>query len=489
MTEPLRRYPFPVAEWTRLQWASEPARATWEPRLARITQAWEATERASVGSVRSACRQTIPSVQIPELVEMATEKALILLPLEGVAQPAGYQAGPGQVLADGEAPWGFQVALVTRGVALEWQAAWRINDDEALGAMLGYPECCRKFFQRTWVDEGWIDTTWPQALGLGAFDNPLLATPAGSYECSMLLRWLGVRWVPHLPCSFNCGATVELANKLRTLMRSSFAEESDWINELLDMPVEWSALHGTAEIVTPLVTVSAKTDATAETLVVRREGSTYPEKGAYGLGFPYRREKPAEKLVQLTEPPVSRSGDSLLAETLWADNGFGSTKAMLAAHEVISAVAREALAHLEEPPSVLDLGCGNGLLARQIAGPDGSAFGWEINPDRAKRASEHVQVTRADFLSQFEGVNLRGNDLTLLMPGRLSECEAADAAAFVNRLHSAKPRLLVYAYGDWLAGDTLTGLCRRAGLLGDLELHEMKGDADGLVAAGIWRWP
>jgi hypothetical protein len=63
----------------------------------------------------------------------------------------------------------------------------------------------------------------------------------------------------------------------------------DWMLEILDWPVQWSALHGIAEIKTPVLKVSARTDATPVDYVVRRPGRARPREGARGLGFPYGR--------------------------------------------------------------------------------------------------------------------------------------------------------------------------------------------------------
>jgi hypothetical protein len=63
----------------------------------------------------------------------------------------------------------------------------------------------------------------------------------------------------------------------------------DWMLEILDWSVQWSALHGIAEIKTPVLKVSARTDATPAEYVVRRPGGLRPREAASGLGFPYRR--------------------------------------------------------------------------------------------------------------------------------------------------------------------------------------------------------
>jgi hypothetical protein len=62
----------------------------------------------------------------------------------------------------------------------------------------------------------------------------------------------------------------------------------EWLTEILTWPVEWSALHGIAEIKTPVLKVSTNTDATALKYVVQRKGASYPVEGAHGLKFPYQ---------------------------------------------------------------------------------------------------------------------------------------------------------------------------------------------------------
>jgi hypothetical protein len=68
---------------------------------------------------------------------------------------------------------------------------------------------------------------------------------------------------------------------------NGFKEEMEWLRQILSWPVEWSALHGIAEIKTPLLKICTKTDATAGKSTVRWVGESYPEEGAQGLCFPY----------------------------------------------------------------------------------------------------------------------------------------------------------------------------------------------------------
>ena len=84
-----------------------------------------------------------------------------------------------------------------------------------------------------------------------------------------MLRWLGVRYVPHLPCGFRCDGTIELGRRLRALIPKP---ERDWMDELLSMPMLWSSLHGIGEVVTPVVTLNFRTEVSHESQEIRREG-------------------------------------------------------------------------------------------------------------------------------------------------------------------------------------------------------------------------
>lgn len=342
------RYPLPVSEWCRTIWASEAARSLWQPRIQAVSQAWHAAERASVGAFRHACLQTISPEGLPELSAKAAESRLELIILARQGDSGSYSASTRGV-TPGE-PWTYRVALVERRFAAEFSAAFRGGDDTTVGRLLGFPECCRSFFDRVWVQGGWRDTTWPM------FDA---SEDEGAHESNILLRWIGVRYVPHLPCRFDCEATAELGGKFRRLLP---AQERSWSDELLSMPIEWSALHGIGEIKTPLFTVSTKTDGTAEPLVVRRKGSGYPELGARGLRFPYHRNP-----------------DSLrVDETLWTDNGFTSREAMEDAHARLLELLPDRYG------TVIDLGCGNGRLLSYIDAE--RRVGVEADAERAARA-------------------------------------------------------------------------------------------------------
>jgi hypothetical protein len=67
-----------------------------------------------------------------------------------------------------------------------------------------------------------------------------------------------------------------------------FDEELAWAEEIVSWPLEWSALHGIAEIKTPILKLAVRTDATVGKHVIRWHGLGLPAEAARGIGFAYR---------------------------------------------------------------------------------------------------------------------------------------------------------------------------------------------------------
>jgi hypothetical protein len=276
----VERLDFELPEFTRLSWVSDAARELWEPRLRRVTRAWLELEWRSVVIGLRRCGVTM--VPAADLVDRAGEWAR--QGLSGVpVETCGQGSGLGEPLV-------YRVVVGAPHWVRPFLDAWDVGDDDEMGRLLGYPECCVEFSRAVWEDEGLTDTTWPMAQGAGAPENGTRCIEvAGPPESNILWRWMGVRPVPHLPCRFDCEASGELGRRFVAAgRRAGFGEEMDWLLEILSWPVEWSALHGIAEIKTPVLKVSTRTDATAITYTVRRAGTAYPAEGAQGLKFPYR---------------------------------------------------------------------------------------------------------------------------------------------------------------------------------------------------------
>lgn len=478
----MERLPFTLPDFTRLLWVSDTARDVWAPRLGRITKAWLDLEWRVVAAGVRRCGVTVASPEsFLELGATWAESGLTSLPVE-IQGAGGSNYASTSVPVEAGKPFVFRFVVGRPTDVLAFKRAWDAGDQAAVGGLLGYPPCCHQFFRRVWVEQGLVDTTWPMAVGTASPVNGAREVGVtGPPEANILWRWMGVRAVPHLPCRFDCEHTVALARQFLTVGRAAgFDTEMDWLLEILRWPVEWSALHGIAEIRTPVLKVSTRTDATAHKYVVRREGDAYPREGAQGLGFPYR--SPARPLFRSTrgfrrglEHPLSLVPVTppAAAEPVWyaSDNGFASRAGMEAAHRPVVDLVTATLG--DAGGRVLDLGCGNGALLRaiQTACPAAVPFGIDVDPTRIA----HARELHRSYADHFVAGDLFESDeiwevrepyaLALLMPGRLLEAEREKATRLRTRLRAACDRVLVYAYGDWLTRHGgLGGLAEAAGI-------------------------
>lgn len=407
-------------------WVSSQARAIWEPRLQAASRAWQSLERASVyAGVRQTALQAAAPDELPALMAEAAERSASVLTLATQASGGSYSASA-KPAAAGER-FNYRVAITYD--PREFMAAWRAQDDEAIGIFLGFPGCCRDFFARTW-GAGLVDTT--AEMGAGA-----------TLECNILGRWLGIRWSPHLPCSFACEATQAfgrrfraIAEDIRVLNAFTLAELLD---EILQWPWEWSALHGIAEIKCPVLKISTRTNVYAEKRVVRWTGDgRYPAEGARGLHFPYRTD-----VAQTTRSMASRTRAVAATEDTWTANGFSSKAAMDAAHDMVIA-ALPTNDRFDGRMRVLDLGCGNGLLLTKISDRGASAvLGVESDPARAARAVAPVRVGQIRDLASLVTESF---DVALMSQRRFEEMTSADRSAFDGWAENHLAALLIYSY-------------------------------------------
>jgi hypothetical protein len=107
--------------------------------------------------------------------------------------------------------------------------------------------------------------------------------------------------------------------------------EMEWLEDILSWPAEWSALHGIAELKTPILKMTTRAEATAWKDVVRWNGSRYPDEGARGVNFPY--QAPNRCVVSSSrgfERGLRHIEVMLPDRPAWyhEDNGFSSRTAM-----------------------------------------------------------------------------------------------------------------------------------------------------------------
>lgn len=381
----------------RVQWASEDLKKLWVPRISEIQNMLTATELWSVahGMRRGAIAHAIIGGSgWHDLSTFAKEHNLVLTPF-GVSSVEDYSNSvKPPTVGD---PVMLRIFVSKEGVEVP-------RTDREWGEVLGYPECCREFFEEHWVKRG------RHELGLYQCQS-LVSAPISipiNVTHNILLRFLGVRPVFHLPCSYECAPTAEHAHKYKELSISlGFAEQYSWMLELLNQPFVVNSKNGIGEITHPFFRLMFDTDQSPNTWEVRF-------------------------VAQKKENVRETNG----FDSFWKDNGFTSFFAMEESHRRII----EQITGLNIT-SVLDLGAGNGLLVSRlgkILGADATAV--EIDSHKCHRGKQIFPQT--DFITaDIRAVGMAA-DMVLISYNRFTEGVPYSICGM------AKKYLVVYEYDD-----------------------------------------
>jgi hypothetical protein len=218
--------------------------------------------------------------------------------IEAKCLAAGISALPAVKLQGGT---GFQIAIGKQSACSRFASAASARDMRAQGRLLGYPRCCVAAYCAAAESDAPFDPVWLAALRTApALEDGRVAVIPGEPAIDMLCHALDLWRTFHIPCRFDCPPSLRLAARIRAMGESlGYAEEMCWLDEIFSWPVEWSALHGIAEIRTPVVRVATGTVATASRYAIRFMGNGFPAEGSKGLNFPYRAPRRPSRPVEL----------------------------------------------------------------------------------------------------------------------------------------------------------------------------------------------
>ena len=409
-----------LEDFTRVIYVSQEAENVWKPRITRITQALRWLEIETV--VRGIRRGALIFCSNDELIEISRNLSmigLVAVPLEVQGMLNTYASS--FVPPVNGLPINWRVIVTDLNSFPEFANYWRGRDDIGIGKFLGFPKCCLDFFQRYWINEHYVDTSWPMVEAESKSKKVILYKYLDS--CNILLRWLGVRSVFHLPCSFNCNATDLLAESHFELLEKDRPEELEWLQELLAWPIQWSALHGIAEIKTPICNISTRSDSTEETYTIQLMGKTYPIEGVRGNKFPYT--------------------ESQKVRDVWTANGFKSKASMDKAHSDLVSLVKA-----KNPHTVLDMGCGNGELLRKIGAP--YSVGIEVDSVRYQEALHHYPKGVYYNCSIDDFRVIQKYDVILISSNRFTP--SFTEYDNIEKLKKFCKELIIYSYDDGSIG-------------------------------------
>jgi hypothetical protein len=393
-----------LPDFTRWQWASMDERAWWSPLFMEAANAFKEVERLSVlEGVREAAWQNVNTSELIEATQWAHYRGLLVVPTNTTGQAGSYSAQQSQ---------GTDIVRIVYVRPENYAKVLPWVGDHHIGEMLGFPPCCRVAFRETW-GKGQVDSTHEQ------FTNT-----TGLTYIHTLFRWMGIRTVPHMPCSHNCEQSIALEKSLQMVAQKyGYGEQFRLINEVQGWPVKWSRLFGIVELVSPALKITTRSDWTPTLQKFEKAG---------------RYIKPIAGI--------------------WEENGYSNPETMREAHSTLLYSLKDSL---PQNARVVDLGCGNGLLLKRLRmhRPDITIGGVDIN----KTAIEHAGLGRwkVGKIQECQWTTWKP-DVVLVTPGRLTEMTPEDAELTRGALASV-PQVFLYSYADTLTKGNLEHLATQAG--------------------------
>lgn len=255
-----------VKPFCRIIWVSAEAKENWSKYIPIISQLVQELELKSIDLNHRMCA-TITISPNMELNFAKKYPNLIFSPVRLTKKFTGFanrHVDPGP--EDKDFYIHYVVSRSIDGIN-KFRDAYNAGDIDIQGEMLGFPECCRKFFDENWR-KGYVDPI-AQMINTGKvhpFSNPLL-------------RYIGIRMGFHIPCSFYCTETIKIAEQ-----RIALIEDKNLIKiftALLSMPMQWDCYHGIAIIKTPIFWIITASNPAADRTIIDSPGSFMPREGKW----------------------------------------------------------------------------------------------------------------------------------------------------------------------------------------------------------------
>lgn len=246
-----------TGSFNRIIWYDLDARLLWESRLKRARELTGRLEIASVREgLRQACTTHISPQALPQRMGELAGQGLIFLPTQATGVYGGGFSHKFLPVEQGK-PWDyFGVVAKNQDDAAAFAEAQRHGDNQAMGQLLGYPACCRDFFDEVWPT--YVDPIWQikgEPIEAGEDEHLVWKSVTVSPYTQAALRYIGLWWSPAFPCDHLCTKHISFGQGFAELGYKIDSEAAEWLDVLMHMPFRWSALKGVAEITTPIFKV------------------------------------------------------------------------------------------------------------------------------------------------------------------------------------------------------------------------------------------
>lgn len=211
----------------------------WMFKLGRMSMLFNETEYQMVKQGhRPAAIIHINPDNLEENLDKINKDKLVFTPILKSGHYEGF-AHKHKPVQPGEPFYWYGSLTRTYETGQKFKKAENEKGHKTIGALLGYPECCSKYFAKNFFID--YDPIWVGKEG----------KVIGYPECNQMLRYFGARITSHFSCSPACEATRKMGQIWFKVMKEIDKDLTKELYDLLATELTWNSYHGVVQVETP----------------------------------------------------------------------------------------------------------------------------------------------------------------------------------------------------------------------------------------------
>ncbi len=247
--------------FTKSNWKTAVSRDEWSPVLRRVAEGKSLAEWMSVIDDRTDRKAAIVHVNHQnrdEWIERVGKHGLHYRQIRFSRPYEGYSHK--FIPANRDDPERLSYSVISQNediadkikeIELEGEGGERHRQ---IGEFLGFPDCCLDHFNDVWLDQGRIDPIYEIACNSGnaeAIDgdrNQIRIVDPDPWS-NIIWRYFGWSYITHLPCSFDCEKSHEIAQVRGEIMaENGYRDAANALHTWLNEPHVWSGYKSLARV-------------------------------------------------------------------------------------------------------------------------------------------------------------------------------------------------------------------------------------------------